>query len=101
MASNSYVVNEIRRLAVEEGLNDKEIAEIIGCHRVSVNRIRSKHGIPKADYSIRKDKKIICPQCRKEYFIRRNEKPGVACPECARKHELEIIEKYKHMEEEE
>lgn len=97
MAANSYVVNEIRRLATEEGLNDGEIADIIGCHRVSVNRIRTKNGIPKADYSMRKDKKTVCPQCLNTYFIRRNEKPGVACPECARKHELEIIEKYKQM----
>ena len=101
MSSNSYVVNEIRRLVIEEGLNDGEIAKIIGCHRVSVNRIRSKYNIPKADYSIRKDKKTVCPQCKQEYFIRRNEKPGVSCPDCARKHELEIIEKYRQMKEEE
>lgn len=83
MSSTSpIIVNEIRRLSQQEGLKDSEIADIIKYNRVSVQRIRQENGIPVYNKAVRKDKKVICPQCCGEYFIRRNEKPGICCPEC-------------------
>lgn len=80
--TSPIIVNEIRRLSQEEGLKDSEIADIIKYNRVSIQRIRAEHGIPTYNIEKRKDKKVICPQCCKEYFIRRNEKPGICCPDC-------------------
>lgn len=80
--TSPIIVNEIRRLSQEEGLKDSEIADIIKYNRVSIQRIRAEHGIPTYNIERRKDKKVICPQCCNEYFIRRNEKPGICCSDC-------------------
>lgn len=81
--TSPIIVNEIRRLSQEEGLKDSEIADIIKYNRVSIQRIRNEHNIPTYNKDVRKDKKVICPQCGGNYLIRRNEKPGICCPKCA------------------
>lgn len=82
-ATSPIIVNEIRRLSQEEGLRDGEIADIIKYNRVSVQRIRKENNIPSYNIDNRKDKKVTCPQCKREYFIRRCERVGVCCPDCA------------------
>ncbi len=80
--TSPIIVNEIRRLSQEEGLKDSEIADIIKYNRVSIQRIRQEHNIPTYNREVRKDKDAVCPQCGNHYFIRRNEKPGICCPNC-------------------
>ena len=65
-------------------MKDTEIAEIIQYNRISIQRIRQEFGIPTYNKMMRKDKRVICPQCKKEYFIRRieNAKYKICCPEC-------------------
>lgn len=92
--TSPIIVNEIRRLSQEEGLKDSEIADIIKYNRVSIQRIRQENGIPTYNKMKRKDKKVICPQCCGEYFIRRDEKPGICCPTCADKLNQRIQEQY-------
>lgn len=94
MNTSPVIINEIRRLSQEEGLKDSEIADIIKYNRVSVQRIRQENGIPVYNKSVRKDKKVGCPQCGRTYLIRRNEKPGICCPDCAVKATKAIEEQY-------
>lgn len=74
-------IEEIRRLSQDEGLIDKEIATILGIHRVTVTRIRKQNDIPKAWLSNRKDKISHCTKCGKTFIIRRKERIRV-CTEC-------------------
>ncbi len=92
--TSPIIVNEIRRLSQEEGLKDSEIADIIKYNRVSIQRIRNEHNIPTYNKDVRKDKKVICPQCGGDYMIRRNEKPGICCPKCAETANAKIEEQY-------
>lgn len=92
--TSPIIINEIRRLSQEEGLKDSEIAEAIQYSRVSVQRIRKDNNIPKYNMNNRKDKRAVCPQCCGEYFIRRKETAGIACPECAAKANQMIKERY-------
>lgn len=92
--TSPVIVNEIRRLSQEEGLKDSEIADIIKYNRVSIQRIRNENGIPTYNIENRKDKEVICPQCGNPYLIRRNEKPGVCCPDCTSKLNAKIEEQY-------
>ena len=88
--TSPIIVNEIRRLSQEEGLKDSEIADIIKYNRVSIQRIRNENNIP----TYNKDKRVICPQCGDDYFIRRNEKPGICCPKCVEKANAKIEKQY-------
>ena len=92
--TSPIIINEIRRLSQEEGLKDSEIADIIKYNRVSVQRIRNENGIPTFNKEVRKDKRAVCPQCGDEYFIRRNEKPGICCPNCVEKMNQKILKQY-------
>ena len=92
--TSPIIVNEIRRLSQEEGLKDSEIADIIKYNRVSIQRIRNEHNIPTYNKDVRKDKKVICPQCGGNYLVRRNEKPGICCPKCAEIANAKIEEQY-------
>lgn len=92
--TSPIIVNEIRRLSQEEGLKDSEIADIIKYNRVSVQRIRTENDIPTFNKDVRKDKRAVCPQCGHEYFIRRNEKPGICCPDCIEALNTQIEEDY-------
>lgn len=91
MNTSPVIVNEIRRLSQEEGLKDAEIADIIQYNRVSVQRIRNEYGIPVYNKSKRKDKKVRCPMCGEDYFIRRSENPGICCFKCALEAEKRIM----------
>lgn len=83
MKTSPIIVNEIRRLSQEEGLRDAEIAAIIEYNRVSVQKIRKAYNIPTYNKDMRKDKAVICPNCKSTYYIRRKEEPGICCPACA------------------
>ena len=96
--TSPIIVNEIRRLSQEEGLKDVEIADVIKYNRVSVQRIRNENNIPKYNMDNRKDKKVICPQCCGQYFIRRKENPGICCPECIDKMNQAIKDQYCQVE---
>jgi len=96
--TSPIIVNEIRRLSQEEGLKDVEIADIIKYNRVSVQRIRNENNIPTYNMGNRKDKKVICPQCCGQYFIRRKESPGICCPECMDKANQAIKDQYCQVE---
>lgn len=76
-------IEEIRRLSQDEGLIDKEIAKILGIHRVTVTRIRKQNDIARADLLNRKDKISYCTKCGKTFIIRRKERIRV-CTECTR-----------------
>lgn len=84
MKTNPLIVNEIRRLSQEEGLKDTEIADIIQYNRVSIQRIRKENNIPTYNKNMRKDKLVTCPNCKCNYYIRRNELPKICCPNCAK-----------------
>lgn len=92
--TSPVIVNEIRRLSQEEGLKDYEIADIIKYNRVSIQRIRNEYGIPTYNKDMRKDKRVFCPQCGGDYFIRRNERPGICCPKCAEEANARIQAQY-------
>lgn len=76
------VVDEIKRLGQEEGLQDDEIAEVLGCSRATVNRARREYGIPRANLLNRKDKEYTCAGCASLIVIRRKERRQLYCPEC-------------------
>lgn len=78
----NLVEQEVVRLSQDEGLNDSEIAQELGCCRATINRIRKKKDIPRANLANRKDKSYICGRCGKEVFIRRKEYKKIYCPEC-------------------
>lgn len=77
-----YNIEQIKQLSQDEGLSDKEIADVLGCSRATVNRARQHTGIPTANLNNRKDKKYVCHFCKKEVVIRRKERKKKYCPEC-------------------
>lgn len=76
------VIAEINRLSQDEGLNDLEIANIMGCSRATINRNRISNDIPSANLRNRKDKVFTCGKCHKEIFIRRRERRRLYCNAC-------------------
>ena len=81
-ARGKVSVDEVRRLSQEEGLVDKEIADAIGCHRVTITRLRSKYDIPRPNLLNRKDKKQECKKCGEIKYIRRKERVRHYCLSC-------------------
>lgn len=79
------LVKEVRRLSQEEGLNDTEIAKLIGCSRATVVRARKQNNIPSCNVMNKKDKTYICGICGKTVTIRRCERRQYACSECTGK----------------
>lgn len=77
-----FVVKEIERLSQEEGMNDREIGAILGCSRATVNRVRVRHNLDKANLSNKLDKTYVCGSCKKEIVIRRKERRKFLCPDC-------------------
>ena len=77
-----YDVNLVYKLSQEEGLNDREISEVIGCSRVTITRIRKRECIPICNRNNKKDKKYVCASCGKEVYIRRCEARSYLCPDC-------------------
>ena len=77
-----YLVGEVRRLSQDEGKTDKEIADILGCSRATVNRARQAHNIPTANLENRKDKQYTCTFCGKVVTIARKERKKRYCDDC-------------------
>ena len=77
-----YNVEHIRRLSQEEGLNDRQVGEIIGCSRTTITRIRLRNKIPTCQSRNRKDKTYVCVNCNRVVTIRRRERRQAYCPEC-------------------
>lgn len=65
-----------------EGMYDREIAEILGCHRVTVTRTRVSHNIPRPNFNNRRDKEQVCKRCSQVTLIRRCERKLKHCPHC-------------------
>lgn len=84
-----YNVDEIIRLSQEEGLNDRQISEIVGCTRVTVTRIRNRNSIPTCEKCNRKDKSFKCINCGETIYIRRRDRRKAFCEKCCA--ELENI----------
>ena len=82
MSRGKVDVSEVQRLSQEEGLLDKEIAEALGCHRVTVSRIRLENDIPRPNLSNRKDKEQVCKNCGQVTLIRRRERIRRYCYSC-------------------
>jgi DNA-directed RNA polymerase subunit RPC12/RpoP len=80
-----YDIDKIKMLSQAEGLNDRQIGEILGCSRVTITRIRNRNDIPTCEISNRKDKSYVCLDCGKEIFIKRKERRQAICPDCMKK----------------
>lgn len=76
------LVEELKRLAQEEGMTDKEIADIFGCSRATINRTRQKYNIPTANLENRMDKQYTCTFCNTVVTIRRKERKKRYCDSC-------------------
>jgi DNA-directed RNA polymerase subunit RPC12/RpoP len=80
-----YDIDKIKMLSQAEGLNDRQIGEILGCSRVTITRIRNRNDIPTCEISNRKDKTYVCLDCGQEIFIKRKERRQAICPDCMKK----------------
>ena len=80
-----YDINEIKILSQEEGMNDRQIAEKLGCSRVTVTRIRTRNNIPTCDKRNRKDKTYKCVNCGETIYIRRKDRRQAFCKKCTEK----------------
>ena len=87
-----YNVDEIRYLCEEEGLNDRMIAQKIGCNRTTVTRIRKRNNIGLCNKDNRRDKTYVCVFCGKTAHIKRSEQKRLMCEECL-KNSQQISEK--------
>lgn len=67
---------------LSDGLNDREIAEKMGCNRVSISRVRARHNLKKRDINLKKDKTYVCLGCARTVSIRRVESPSLFCEDC-------------------
>jgi transcriptional regulator with XRE-family HTH domain len=83
MAKN-LIVDTVKELSQQEGLNDSEIAKKLGYARGSIQRIRRDNNIPVANKENRKDKKCKCVKCTSTFFTRRNDPPQILCENCAK-----------------
>ena len=76
------LIEETKRLSQDEGLTDKEIADMFGCSRATINRTRQKHNIPTAKLENRMDKQYTCTFCGEVVTIRRKERKKRYCDNC-------------------
>lgn len=79
------VIETIRRLSQQEGMNDAEIADYLGYSRATVNRARKDNQIPRANLANKLDKRYRCQECGQEAVIRRKEPRRLLCPDCESK----------------
>ena len=80
-----YDVKKIIYLSQEEGLNDRQIAEKMGCARETVTRIRRDCNIPVCNKDNRQDKTYVCVRCKKTVTVRRKERRRAFCSDCEEK----------------
>lgn len=67
---------------VNQGYNDRQIAEIMGCNRVSVTRVRGTIGLSRVTKYDKRDKVYVCVSCNKEITIKRSEPAQIMCSDC-------------------
>lgn len=77
-----YDIEVIRRMSQDEGLNDRQIADKIGCSRVTITRIRSRNNIPRCEIYNRKDKTFVCLGCGCNAYIKRRDRRQAFCEKC-------------------
>lgn len=77
-----YDVETVRIMSQEEGLNDRQIADKLGCSRVTITRIRTRNEIPRCEIYNRKDKKFICLGCNTTVYIKRKDRRQAFCEKC-------------------
>ena len=77
-------VDQIREFSQSEGLYDREIAERMGCHRVTVTRYRMRYGIPYTNLANRRDKVQTCKAdgCGQVTMLRRKQRIHKYCQSC-------------------
>lgn len=75
-------VEIVTQLSQEEGMMDREISEILKCHRVTITRIRTRHNIPRPNLRNRRDKVQVCKRCNKEDILRRKQRIKKYCKDC-------------------
>lgn len=46
---SAAIARNVRRLRVERGMSQEELAQKAGCHRVTVNRVEQGERLPEAD----------------------------------------------------
>lgn len=77
-----YNIEQIRIMSQEEGLNDRQIAEALGCSRVTITRIRTRNNIPVCDKCNRRDKTYKCLSCGDTVYIKRKDRRQAFCEKC-------------------
>jgi hypothetical protein len=87
------IVEKVRVLSQERGLFDHEIADELGCHRVTVTRCRERHGIPRPKLENRADKQQICKECGHVDYIKRKQHIHRYCTSCRKKKAAALKEK--------
>lgn len=80
-----YDIDKIVKLSQEEGMNDRQISEKLGCSRVTITRIRKRNNIPRFNKRNAKDKKYVCLNCGQTVYIRRKQHIQAFCPKCLAK----------------
>lgn len=80
---------EVRRLSQDEGYNDREISEILGCERATITRLRQRNGIPKCNRLNRRDKSYTCVKCGTVVYIRRKERRSAFCKDCRNEYAID------------
>lgn len=84
---------QIRDLSQREGLIDREIAERLGCHRVTVTRIRLRDNIPRPNLNNRHDKEQVCKLCGKVELLQRKHRIKKYCADCKKISDAQRSEK--------
>lgn len=92
--TSPVIVEKIRSLSQDFGMTDQAIADEIGYHRVSVQRIRKQYGIGRKNLSNKVDKEVTCPVCGGTYVIKRSGIPMICCPKCQEEYNKKIAEEY-------
>lgn len=77
-----YDIETVRVMSQEEGLNDRQIADKLGCSRVTITRIRTRNNIPRCEIYNRKDKHFVCLGCGDKVYIKRKDRRQAFCEKC-------------------
>jgi orotate phosphoribosyltransferase-like protein len=76
-------IEKVRHLSQDEGLTDKEIAAQLGYSRKTIVWVRVENNIPKCNLENKRDKPMLCYECKKVYLVKRSSKIGEdLCPIC-------------------
>lgn len=83
-----YNASQVRELSQEFGLNDRQISEILSCERVTITKLRKRHGIPVCNLRNRMDKTYVCAMCGETISIRRKDRRKACCEKCTNKNNI-------------